>query len=236
MSIYDTINQKVVEYLNLLIDQKKARSQADLARMLKESPQYVNNIIKGLRKPGKEFPDKLVAVFPDAEVFIFGSKSHEPTSNARIWPEQKDKMPIPLVYERAHAGFTDHWGDREWMEDLPIVWIDKKTDGVYLAFEVSGDSMEDGTEFSLCHGDRIVGREVYREHWVNRLHIPDVFIIAMRNDGILVKEITKHDVEKGIVTCRSYNQSYEDLDINLSEVVKLYHYKELIFRKRRRRY
>ena len=40
----------------------------------------------------------------------------------------------------------------------------------------------------------------------------------------MIKEITKHDVEKGIITVHSYNpdkKEYPDMDIELKDVLQL---------------
>ncbi len=102
-----------------------------------------------------------------------------------------------------------------------------RTDGNYLAFEVVGDSMDDGSDQAIKEKDVVVARELYEIHWRNRLHLPKVFVIVLRNDGILIKLVTAHDTVKGMITCHSLNNYYDDQVIDLKNVVKLYYVKEV---------
>lgn len=236
MKADDPINQRVLQFMNKIFEAQNI-GPTDLSVQLGGkpiTPQYISNVKTGYRTAGKRFIFKLIQKYPEAQAFIFGSpvlESPKTASNARIIPESKELMHIPLVHERAHAGYSEMWSDREWIGELPTVVMDRRTDGIYMAFEVVGDSMDfDGRE-AIQEGDIIIARELYSHHWRNRLHIPEIFVIVRRNDGILVKQVIGHDIEKGIITCHSFNSYYPDQDINLDDVVKLYYYKEL----RRRR-
>ncbi len=227
------VDQRVVAYIKKLIDERIVTGQSDLARKTDQTAQNISNIMTGYRKPGKKFITKLVAAFPEANEFIFGgiAPATKPKYKEAKLIENNELMSIPLVHERAHAGFSEMWGDREWMDELPTVVMDKRTDGTYVAFEVVGDSMDFDGRNAIQEGDIIIVRELQHHHWRNKLHVPEIFVIVLKHDGILVKEVIAHDVEKGIITCHSFNSYYSDIQVNLNDVVKLYYYKEL----RRRR-
>src|SRR5690606_28808049 len=99
---------------------------------------------------------------------------------------------------------------------------------------VEGDSMDDGSRNSLCEGDKILCREVKQELWTSKLHFKDwYFVMAMKNDGIVVKQITAHDVENGIICCHSLNPLFEDFEINLRDVAELYNVIKIVDRNTR---
>lgn len=135
-------------------------------------------------------------------------------------------MFVPLINQYAYAGFMSGYSDPMYIENLPKIpfIVDQEYKGHYLCFEVKGDSMDDGTKRSLEAGNILLCREIYPEYWKSKLHIKqwDAFVIAHRTEGICVKQIIDHDVEKGIITCHSYNPLFEDFKVSLSEVVKLY--------------
>lgn len=146
-------------------------------------------------------------------------------------------VPVKLVTTRARAGFAGAYYADEYLEDMPTVMIeaDKEYRGKYLAFEVDGDSME--PEYQK--GDVVICREVKRDLWQYRLHYKDWdFVIAHGTKGIMLKEIVDHDVDTGIITCHSLNETdHPDFELNLREVAYLYNVVEhRVHGKNRRRY
>ena len=120
------------------------------------------------------------------------------------------------------------FADNEFMEAQPQYVAKRKySGGVYVAFEVRGDSMDDESKKSICHGDVVLGRELYQHYWNTKLHIPKVFVIVHKYEGICIKEIIRHDVASGDITCHSFNQNYEDFNVNLADVMKLFYIKEI---------
>jgi SOS-response transcriptional repressor LexA len=144
---------------------------------------------------------------------------------------------VPLVPISAQAGYPKGYGDQEYMENLPTipVFVDRNYKGKYMVFEVSGDSMFDGTLASLCDGDKILCREVKRDLWRSKLHIRDwYFVIVCRTEGITVKQITHHDIERGIIHCHPLNPMFEDFELNLDEnVAELYNVVKIVERNAR---
>lgn len=145
----------------------------------------------------------------------------------------KNIVQIPLVGQYAYAGYLSGFSDPEYLENLPTVpiFVDRELKGNYLSFEVRGDSMEDGTDNSIKEGDILISREIKQEYWKYKLHINKwYFIIVHKTEGILIKKIIKHDVEKGVIRIHSLNTIYKDLDLNLSEISQLFNVVQ-VFRK-----
>lgn len=141
----------------------------------------------------------------------------------KTYPSQ---IQVRFVSTKAQAGWSEGYYNDEYLDDMPIITIeaDEPYRGNYLAFEVSGDSMEP----DYISGDIVICREVQRHLWQSQLHIKDYdFVIAHATNGIMLKEIIKHDVEKGIIYCHSINQKYEDFKISLHEVRYLYNVVEV---------
>jgi len=100
---------------------------------------------------------------------------------------------------------------------------------------VKGDSMDDGSHESYLERDILLCRNVRKDFWKSKLHINKWdFVIVHKDNGICVKRIIKHDVEKGIITCHSLNDYYEDFDMDLRDVTKIFNIVD-IQRKRNRR-
>lgn len=132
---------------------------------------------------------------------------------------------VPLVNKYAYAGYLNGFGDDEWIEELPKIPFaaDREHKGEYLCFEVRGDSMDDGSYESYLEGDILLCRNVRQEFWKSKLHINKWdFVIVHKEQGILVKRIIDHDVENGILTLHSLNEYYEDFQVHLKDVAKIF--------------
>ncbi|QHV96332.1 XRE family transcriptional regulator [Spirosoma endbachense] len=137
-------------------------------------------------------------------------------------------MTIPLVDEFAYASYPHGWKDREYLIELPrySIVLPKREKGIFRAFEVRGDSMDDGSRFSIGYGDVAVGRKIESDYWDVKLYTnggTDYIIVT--HDGVVIKRITKHNTKEGIITCSSINPDkveYPDYEIRLTEVYELY--------------
>ena len=100
---------------------------------------------------------------------------------------------------------------------------DREGRGTYVAFEVKGDSMDDGTRNSYEQGDIIICRQIAQHHWQSKLHMHKYdFVIVHRTEGILLKKIVKHDTVNGKLTLHSLNALYDDFTINMNDVAQIF--------------
>lgn len=211
-------------------------SQSRFEKSIDVSNGYVNSMRKGV---GVEVLEKIKSTYPELNTnwLITGEGAMLKTDmNEANAISDVHFLNIPFVPIHAQAGYTKGYGDQEYIDQLPTipVIVDKNYKGKYRVFEVEGDSMDDGSRNSLCEGDKILCREVKQELWTCKLHFKDwYFVMAMKNDGILVKQITKHDVENGIIHCHSLNPLFEDFEINLRDVAELYNVIKIVDRNTR---
>ncbi len=138
---------------------------------------------------------------------------------------RQDIAYIPLVNQYAYAGYLDGYADITYLENLPQVpfIVDREGRGNYLAFEVRGDSMDNGTQESYVDGDRLYCREVQRHLWASyKLHLRHWDFVIVHEDGILLKRIIDHDVENHLITIHSLNPEYPDRVIDLADVKQIF--------------
>lgn len=137
-------------------------------------------------------------------------------------------LKVKFVPHKAYAGYLAGWNDTEFLQDLPLITTHVKNFhyGTYRAFEVRGDSMDCDKKYAIEDGDLVIGRKLPKDKWCYKLHIHNVKEwVIVHDGGIIIKHISKHDVENGIITCVSYNEDkhlYPDFDLNLSEVYELF--------------
>lgn len=153
----------------------------------------------------------------------------KPNSEAQLM-EQTMIMNVPLVNQYAYAGYLSGYQDASYLSQLPTLpfIVDHEAQGNYVAFEVKGDSMNDGTEESYIEGDRLLCREIPQHLWCGtKLHIRKWDFIIVHSEGILVKRIIDHDVENHTITIHSLNPLYQDRKIDLCDVRQIFNVVEL---------
>jgi DNA-binding XRE family transcriptional regulator len=139
------------------------------------------------------------------------------------------RMKVKLVPEYAYAGYLSGYADPEFLEELPVheVIVNQIHRGKYQAFEIAGDSMDDGSIKSIPDGTIVTGREIQRQHWVNKLHThrwPN-FIFVHKSEGIVCKQIAHQDLITGILTLRSINpdrETYPDFDVQMDDLLQIF--------------
>ena len=150
--------------------------------------------------------------------------------------ENTRRVGVRLVSQYAYAGYLSGYSDEEYLDTLPMIDFtpDREMTGNYLAFEVRGDSMDDGTKDSYVEGEIVICREVEPDYWRDsRLFINKRDFVIVHKEGILIKRITEHDVEKHIITIHSLNPMYKDRQINLKDVLQIYSIVESRVQRRR---
>lgn len=145
-----------------------------------------------------------------------------------------DVMQIPVVPVKAYGSYLRGHADPEFYDGFETLTIpvDKQHKGTYLAFEMDGESMvnietKEMARKSLWPGQKIICRDLKREHWKYKLHIHsnEAWVIVHQTEGVVVKEITNHNIDTGEITLHSWNpdkEQYRDYIVNLNDVQQLF--------------
>ena len=195
----------------------------------------ITRIINEKRSPSKSTCEKIVAAFPKYNLTwlltVAGNMLTNITSlNEASFIDKPIILHVPLVSQYAQAGYLCGYADAAYMATLPTIpyIVDHEAQGHYVAFEVKGDSMNDGTEDSILEGDRLLCREIMPHLWADsKLHFRKWDFVIVHSDGILVKRIIDHDVENHTITIHSLNSLYPDKVINLADVKQIFNVIEL---------
>lgn len=207
----------------------------------------VTRIINEKRNPSQSTCRKITARFPQysfdwlyankGDIYATGSNANpEEKLVSSVVPIYQNVVYIPLVNQYAHAGYLDGYTDITYMDQLPKIpfIVDQEGHGNYIAFEVKGDSMNDGTEESYLEGDRLYCREIAPHLWAtSKLHLRKWDFVIVHNDGIIVKRIIDHDVENHTITIHSLNDMYPDKVIDLCDVRQIFNVIESVRPRRR---
>mgnify|MGYP002744256467 CR=1 FL=1 len=159
-------------------------------------------------------------------------KPHRIESNVRpVLEGEREWVEIPLVPYRARAGVLSGFGDPDWQEGKQTmhVLVDRRLRGDYLIYEVEGDSMDDGTTNSFLEGDFLLCRVLPKSDWQYGIkkRTMTFCVIATEAEGVVLKQVTKHDKAEGVITCHSLNPAYDDYEVNLSDVQAIFYVERL---------
>jgi len=195
----------------------------------------ITRIINEKRSPSRSTCEKIVSAFPKYSLTWIltgeGNMLTDTTSLDEASPiDEPIILRVPLVSQYAQAGYLCGYADAAYMATLPTIpyIVDHEAQGHYVAFEVKGDSMNDGTEDAILEGDRLLCREIMPHLWADsKLHIRKWDFVIVHTEGILVKRIIDHDVENHTITIHSLNSMYPDKVINLADVKQIFNVIEL---------
>ncbi|WP_455758857.1 S24 family peptidase [Phocaeicola coprocola] len=237
ISNYDELpipNKKIYD----LVQEQTNGSVKAFAEIIGVSQQVLDRIFKIDSRNGK-YPSVsekikvgLKEKFGIDEIWLLtDEKSSDPKPENEASPiDEPIILRVPLVSQYAQAGYLAGYADAAYMDSLPTIpyIVDHEALGHYVAFEVKGDSMNDGTEDSILEGDRLLCREIQPHLWVSsKLHFRKWDFVIVHTEGILVKRIIDHDVDNHTITIHSLNSMYPDKVINLADVKQIFNVIEL---------
>lgn len=205
--------------------EKLGLTQVELAKRIGVALRTINNYESGSTIPASK---EAILRFALSEDYI------RPDEAMTI--DDPNVVYVPLIGQYAHAGYLCGFSDEDYMRGLPTIpfMVDRELKGRYLAFEVKGDSMDNGSRDSLIEGDRLISRQIRSDLWQYKLHFNDWdFVIVHKTEGILVKRIIAHDLERAEITIHSLNPMYEDRTLSLNDVAQLFNVIEVMRKGRR---
>ena len=156
-------------------------TQEQIASRLGCSQAYVSGILSAKKELGRFGFNQAWLLTGEGSMFgnqtmdaiaeMCGEKAEfvlENSNGARFYrADNRLLMTVKLVPFNAYARFIDPLGDleaerEEWEEET--FEVPNVVHGKYLAFQVKGDSMDDGTRASFEEGDRVLVRQLYRQY------------------------------------------------------------------------
>lgn len=214
-----TVKERLISFYT-----KKGLSKREFERLCGLSNGYIDKL---RISPSPEKLESICLTFPELNrVWLLTGEGDMFNDVAEAAPiSLEHRRGIPLVSQYAYGGYITGYGDPEYMESLPIVDFtpDREMTGNWLAFEVRGDSMDDGSYESYRSGNIVICREVKPHLWKDsKLHIHRRDFVIVCEDGILIKRIIDHDVENHTIVIHSLNPDYKDRTLNLAEVRQIF--------------
>ena len=130
--------------------------------------------------------------------------------------DSKGKENIELVPVKAQAGYTNSYGDLEFIASLPKYKLpflpENKT---YRTFQIKGDSMLPIPENSWVTCS-------YVENW-EYIKNGKAYVIVTRNEGVVFK-LVYNQLKNGTLLLVSSNRNYNPYEIQISQVLEIWQF------------
>lgn len=216
------------QIINKLIEYSKLNASDFAVKIGTKTTQAIYDLQKGRTKTiSRAMTNKILSCYPEI------NKTWLITGEGEMLNQKKEAqlrvidvvVRIPLVSQYAYAGYLTGFGDPEYIDTLPKIDFtpDRHMTGNYVAFEVKGDSMNDGSADSYLEGELLICREVEPIYWKDsKLFINKRDFVIIHKEGILIKRIITHDVENHKITIHSLNPLYPDEVLDLADVKQIF--------------
>lgn len=237
--------------INFILNKEKLKP-GTFAKVIGVTPTQIYDLLSGkTKKISESMADKIINAFPAYNKVWVLTGSGDPIQTSLIQIPIKDeegefytenhnsvkfydlggkyRMSVKLVPFAAYGRFAN---ECETLEPEKESWeeesfeTDKIVHGKYFAFEVRGESMDDGTRNSFEEGDRVLVRELDRVHWMTGLRFDDhPFWVVVFDSSVLIKQIVSQNLENGTITFHSLNPSpeYSDFTLEMDKIRALYY-------------
>lgn len=252
----DTVASRISAFVDHCVGSEHGRNKR-FADKMGVTEFVVSNWVK--RGAGTSVIMKIKNVFPEVSVewllsgegeMIKDSTEDEAPQKPYRAPQEVESVAqgsrtiqtLPIIPIEAQAGIGKGFlYDKDPSQDPEDVYdafdtmevvLERAVSDRYKLFRVKGDSMDDDSKRSVCDGDIVLCREVYPEDWQYGLintKYPNV-VVVIEEEGILLKQLTKHVKRNDTIHLHSLNSKYEDFAVNLKDVRAFFYVERIIDR------
>ncbi len=209
---------------------QKGFTQADLAHKLGLNRSLIGAYEEGRSEPRLKTMQALCLLFKtdleqlvnsDLSAAVTGKKTVDiKGEKLRILPipvSEDGKEGISLIPEKASAGYTQGYGDPEFIEQLATAQLpfpELPSERTIRIFQIHGNSM-----LPVLPGSYVIAE--YVDNW-EHIKSHECYILITRNDGIVYKRVTNNIREKKELLLVSDNNEYRPYNLPIEEVLEVW--------------
>ena len=124
---------------------------------------------------------------------------------------------IEFVPVRALGGYTQGYGDVEYVQKLPVFQLPfLSRDRKYRAFPYVGDSMPPLRSGSVVFGE-------YMDNWAS-IKNGTICLIVTSDEGVVLKKVFNYLEDKGVLVLKSLNERYAPYPVSMNEILEIWQF------------
>ena len=186
--------------------------------------------IKNLTKIAQYFDLSIAELYAhevnDAEE-VYMDKLSALRSGIKFLGTGKYAITVPLVPGEVHEDYVEKRDDADFMDSLSKVSfvLEYVEDSKYAAFEITNNSMDDGTIGGIPNKAIVLGKRASKEEMIQRLEHDQPFTaIIVYGKGIMCKNVVSYNETSNTITCTSLNESpeYGDFQLPFEDIIQLF--------------
>ncbi|MEM8999119.1 MAG: helix-turn-helix transcriptional regulator [Bacteroidota bacterium] len=136
-------------------------------------------------------------------------------------------MMAPLLFIENQKGYVNNYPEKEMLKHVPQISfiIDVMEGGSYMAFEISGNAMDDKSLEAVPNKSIVLGRKLTQDEWVpQNIGLIQKTLVFVCKDRIFCKRLLKFDERKRTILCHNLNTSpeYQDFEVPLTDIIEVY--------------
>lgn len=141
--------------------------------------------------------------------------------------QEKNLIMAPLLFHEQHKEYIERYLDQVFLKELTQIgfimeFLDERG---YMAFEILGDSMDDGSIEAIPNKTIALGREIESHELVSaEKGIYKTSAVIVCKDRILCKKIMGYNKDNDSIVCHNLNglPEYRDFELLLSDVLQVF--------------
>lgn len=214
-------DNETLDYILIKRHRKRLRiTQDELASWMGLQRMSIGRYEKGEPIPPESTKKLLRFLKAETKEELYGNPTDDYGMEYKKLTEGNYILNIPYIPVRQYSYFLDTF---ELGKTYISIVFDRINSGVYTAFEVRGEAMDDNSRHSLSTGDVAVAKEVKIEELSQEVNPKDFWVIIIEND-ILIRRIERYIQDENRVACKAINSSleYADFSLNVSDIKRIY--------------
>ncbi len=222
-----------------LLRRKKNISQTELANAIEVSLRTIqlyekknaNIPMKNLTKIADFFQvsiSELYAAEVNEEDVNYTKNSKEQSHSITKLEAGKYLLTAPLIISFKQDEYVKKYNNTHFLKHTPKIGfvVDKVSVANYVSFEITNNSMYDGSASSLPIKTIVLGKQITLKNFIKIYGDSDenIFWVMVLESGIMCKQIIDYNKKEKTITCHSLNTSpeYPDFSIQLDDIKQLF--------------
>lgn len=142
--------------------------------------------------------------------------------------KEKKLIMAPLLFHEQHKEYIERYlVDQAFLKELTQIGfiMEFLDESGYVAFEVLGDSMDDGSIEAIPNKTIVLGREMENKELVSsKKGVYETSAVIVCKDRILCKKIMGYNKDSNSIVCHNLNElpEYRDFELFLSDVLQVF--------------